>query len=337
MAQPSPTPVEDVEAEGCTLNASFVADIMIPDDTEMAPGASFTKSWRIQNSGTCDWGPGFELVFVLGVQMGSVCSIPLPETVAGGTVDLAIDLQAPTAYGTHRGDWQMRSDEGRPFGSTFWVQIVVPSPATAAPEATPTLDVPIMTMLPPQTTPMIPPFLPVQVEQIYSQISIGSGDIGQATVECPGSSLPVSGGYAAHPDVLVYSHSQHGDGWQAWAKNNAGVSKLLNVYAVCLSNTGGSVTEAHYSVTVEAGWHGTPEVTCPPGSVVTGGGWASDHDGSLQVYGSRVSGNGWGARARNGGGEDKTFAVYAACLSGTSGSTTEVGNGGSVGGHETGA
>jgi hypothetical protein len=35
--------------------ADFVTDVTIPDDTVLDPGESFTKTWRLKNSGTCSW------------------------------------------------------------------------------------------------------------------------------------------------------------------------------------------------------------------------------------------------------------------------------------------
>ena len=50
------TPVPDVSGPGgCTLNASYVADVTVPDNTKYAPGKTFTKVWRLRNSGTCTW------------------------------------------------------------------------------------------------------------------------------------------------------------------------------------------------------------------------------------------------------------------------------------------
>jgi hypothetical protein len=131
----TPTPVPDVESEeGCTLNASYVADVTIPDDTELVPGTSFVKTWRIRNSGTCDWGDGFSLVFSSGDQMGAPGLVAVPATAAGSTADVSVNLTAPNSYGTYRGNWRMQSDEGVLFGSTVYVRIVVPSPATDTPE-----------------------------------------------------------------------------------------------------------------------------------------------------------------------------------------------------------
>src|SRR5512145_2890125 len=50
LGTPFPTNPAD-----CTNSASFVADITIPDNTDVAGGSKFTKIWRIANNGTCVW------------------------------------------------------------------------------------------------------------------------------------------------------------------------------------------------------------------------------------------------------------------------------------------
>jgi hypothetical protein len=150
---PPPTSVPDVTAEsGCTLNASYVEDVTIPDESVLQPGIGFIKTWRIRNSGTCDWMDGFELVFASGDQMGASSSVPAPATAAGAMADVSVPMTAPAAPGTYKSNWRMRSDEGQAFGSTVWALIVVPSPATDTPEATGTTqptDTPEATETPP--------------------------------------------------------------------------------------------------------------------------------------------------------------------------------------------
>jgi len=137
--EPTPMPEPDVTTEaGCTLNATCVADVTIPDDTVLAPGTSFVKTWRIRNNGTCDWTAGFRFVFVGGDQMGGEAQVAVPPTAAGSTADLSVNLTAPAAPGTYRGNWRMQSDTGLAFGSTVYVRIVVPAPATDTPEPTDT-------------------------------------------------------------------------------------------------------------------------------------------------------------------------------------------------------
>ena len=39
--------------------AQFVADVTVPDGTTYAPGAAFTKTWRLKNIGTCTWSTSY--------------------------------------------------------------------------------------------------------------------------------------------------------------------------------------------------------------------------------------------------------------------------------------
>ncbi|MEI6291880.1 MAG: NBR1-Ig-like domain-containing protein, partial [Chloroflexota bacterium] len=43
--------------------AQFINDVTIPDDTNMKVNKSFTKVWRLQNTGSCPWTSGYLLVF----------------------------------------------------------------------------------------------------------------------------------------------------------------------------------------------------------------------------------------------------------------------------------
>lgn len=145
---PTPTPVPQrpvpptrtAAPAACTDRAAFVADITIPDNTNLSAGVPFTKVWRLRNDGTCTWDEGYQLVFVDGASMSNPTPLPIPNTVApGGTLDLAVDLLAPTAGGVHRGNYQIRNPQGVHFGvgasglTPFYVQIVVGAPSPTNP------------------------------------------------------------------------------------------------------------------------------------------------------------------------------------------------------------
>lgn len=126
---PAPQPV--VAATTCDW-AQFVADISIPDGTTLIAGATFDKTWRLKNIGSCTWSTDYSLVFVDGQQMGAPASIKLPKSVApGGTVDLTVRMTAPNSAGTYRGNWQLKNAGGVLFGigafanKSFWVEIRV--------------------------------------------------------------------------------------------------------------------------------------------------------------------------------------------------------------------
>jgi Tol biopolymer transport system component len=111
----------------CRNDSAFVLDVSIPDGAHIAPGASFTKTWRIRNSGTCTWDASYWLNFTSGERMDGPQSMALGETVPpGGEVDLSIDLIAPQADGTYQGQWQLVAPDGIPFGAKPYVEIVVP-------------------------------------------------------------------------------------------------------------------------------------------------------------------------------------------------------------------
>lgn len=108
--------------------AGFVSDVTVPDGTEFAGGEAFTKTWRLKNMGTCAWTTSYKLVFSHGDQMNGVGEVALPMTVpTGQTVDVSINLKAPNAAGTYRGDYKLMDSSGNLFalsnGATFYVEI----------------------------------------------------------------------------------------------------------------------------------------------------------------------------------------------------------------------
>lgn len=117
--------------------ARFIKDVSVPDDSSFAPGTSFTKTWRLQNAGTCSWNSNYRLIFDSGDAMSGPASISLPGNVAPGQeVDLSVNLKAPTTAGNYIGYWKLENASGRRFGlgdgdKAFWVKIttgVTPEP-----------------------------------------------------------------------------------------------------------------------------------------------------------------------------------------------------------------
>ncbi|MFZ5857772.1 MAG: NBR1-Ig-like domain-containing protein [Chloroflexota bacterium] len=143
----TPVPTTPVPGTGCD-KAQFVADVTVPDGTVFAPGATFKKTWRLKNIGTCTWTTGYSLVFSNGEKMGGPTSAPFPTAVAPGqTVDLTVNLTAPTASGTFRGNWMLTNATSQVFGigtganKPFWVEIKVtggPTVTPGTPSPTPT-------------------------------------------------------------------------------------------------------------------------------------------------------------------------------------------------------
>jgi len=134
----SETATEEPAPSECSHEAEFVADVTIPDDTVIDPGQSFTKTWRLQNSGTCTWTTSYELAFVTGEQMAAPQSVNLNESVSKEVgIEISVDFTAPTEPGTYASVWQLRTPDGTLFGSKYYVQIVVADPNDTPPTETP--------------------------------------------------------------------------------------------------------------------------------------------------------------------------------------------------------
>ncbi|HUH99227.1 MAG TPA: NBR1-Ig-like domain-containing protein, partial [Anaerolineales bacterium] len=121
--------------------AQFMADVTVPDGTYIAPGATFTKTWRLLNIGNCTWTTSYALVFSSGNALGAPqpAAVNFPNYAAPGqTVDLTVQLTAPTTPGQYIGYWKLRDASGNPFGigsnadKSFWVEINVSSTSSAA-------------------------------------------------------------------------------------------------------------------------------------------------------------------------------------------------------------
>lgn len=109
----------------CTDDSLFIADITVPDGTTFAPGVSFTKTWRINNTGTCNWGNGYQLVNVFDNKIPAEAQ-PLVATVrAGQEIDVSVQFHAPDKPGEYTSSWQMSNPDENPFGSILLVIIVV--------------------------------------------------------------------------------------------------------------------------------------------------------------------------------------------------------------------
>jgi polar amino acid transport system substrate-binding protein len=170
---PAPTPTPAPPA-ACIDSSQYVMDLTYDDHGGTAPptvqpGQSFTKGWRIRNSGTCPWGPDYRLTYVGGnnkaAQMDGQPVNVVGQVAPGQTYDFYVDLNAPSGvYGVMQARWQMQNPARVFFGQTVWVMVdvVPPTPGpTAPPQATATTP-PQATATgqatqPPQPTATLPP------------------------------------------------------------------------------------------------------------------------------------------------------------------------------------
>ncbi len=153
-ATPLPKKTTSVPTRTCDqASAGSPIDVTIPDDTEMDPGQTFIKIWRLNNSGACTWTNKYSITYFSGEQMGAPYSLPLDKIVLPGqSIDIALDMVAPEEAGTFQGNWKLSNESNVLFGigpsgsASFWVRIIVKS--TPAPSSTPVTPTPTNTASP---------------------------------------------------------------------------------------------------------------------------------------------------------------------------------------------
>lgn len=188
-ATPSKTPgpvTVTVPPSSCD-KVQFVKDVNIPDGTVMQPGAQFTKTWRLKNVGTCAWTTSYQLAFFSGDQMGAPATATFPKSVAvGETVDISINMTAPSTAGSYRGYWMFKNANGAFFGlgvqgnKPWWVDIKVSGPTVTpgGPTKTPTATV----------TPGGPTVTPIAGTALdFSNACAGTWYSGAGQLPCPGT------------------------------------------------------------------------------------------------------------------------------------------------------
>ena len=118
------TPNPNTLGFGCN-NLQLIGDETIPTGTVMAPEQLFTKTWKVANTGTCDWVYLYHLVSAGGNSMGAEPPRLGKVIEPGKWTQLSLDLLAPKAPGTYTGYWRLADQSGNAFGSTLGVSIVV--------------------------------------------------------------------------------------------------------------------------------------------------------------------------------------------------------------------
>jgi uncharacterized repeat protein (TIGR01451 family) len=241
--------------------AAFVSDVTIPDGTVLAAGTSFTKTWRLQNVGSCTWTTSYKLVFAGGDYMGvSASAFNLATSVApGGTIDLSVNLTAPITVGNFYGYWRLQNASGTNFGvgasgtSTFFVYIKVLSSVTPSPGPSPT---PTPTFTPTPTTTIVGPSadLSVTINDGLSTYALGGTATYTVVVSNGGPSAVTGAGVSIPKPSNITS-------WTAACVAESGAS------CTAIPASGGTITD---SVTIPVGKKVTYTISASISGVAVG-------------------------------------------------------------------
>ena len=121
--QPTPTVNADILAVGCN-NLAFVRDVTIPSGTVLQPNEDFTKTWKVENTGTCSWLNQYTLV-LSGGEYYEGKDMKIQRVVSSGSwTEFSIPMTAPRDNGTYTSYWRL-SDGQDMFGATLVLTFIV--------------------------------------------------------------------------------------------------------------------------------------------------------------------------------------------------------------------
>lgn len=110
----------------CEDQATFVSET-ISDGTIFQPGATFTKSWTLKNTGNCVWNTDYQLKFDNGDQLSGPDIVKIDQVInPGENLILEVDLKAPFSSGFFTGYWNFENPDNEIIGKVY-VKITIPS------------------------------------------------------------------------------------------------------------------------------------------------------------------------------------------------------------------
>jgi len=130
--QPLPTKLPSQTAPTLPPESPDYAKLItenIPDGTVFWKNEKFTKTWKIENTGTTTWDSTYRLIFVDSKPAGVI----LGETVISITdfvkpknqIEISIPMKAPATYGTVTNWYRMMNGKNQFFGDYIWITIKV--------------------------------------------------------------------------------------------------------------------------------------------------------------------------------------------------------------------
>jgi len=154
---PTSTPTPDLTA---TAIAACVFDLEVVRSSPvwpsvLIPGQRFVKRWEIENTGTCAWPEGVQLVFVSGDELEIVEEPEIEPLAPGETLRVEITLRAPTSYNRYASLWQLQDSGGNPIGEEL--EITCRVGPTPTPTPVPPTEPPLTQSPQPQATELPPP------------------------------------------------------------------------------------------------------------------------------------------------------------------------------------
>ncbi|MGB9639616.1 MAG: NBR1-Ig-like domain-containing protein [Anaerolineales bacterium] len=125
---PNPSVILPTPTITCTNSLRFVADITIPDGSQVKPNESIEKIWEVENNGSCNWDERYRLKWIGGSELGSAAEQALYPARSGTHAQIRLHLIAPQTPATYHSAWQAFDPQGVPFGDPIFIEFVVIAP-----------------------------------------------------------------------------------------------------------------------------------------------------------------------------------------------------------------
>eukprot|EP01089_Gocevia_fonbrunei_P013425 TRINITY_DN3449_c0_g1_i6.p1 TRINITY_DN3449_c0_g1~~TRINITY_DN3449_c0_g1_i6.p1 ORF type:complete len:544 (+),score=144.96 TRINITY_DN3449_c0_g1_i6:93-1634(+) len=107
-----------------TYMSRFISDVTIDDGSVFAPKTTFTKIWKLRNTGHSAWPLYTKLEFVSGDVLSSSQSVDVPSIQPNEEIDIAVDMVAPERSGRFISNFRLAAPGVR-FGHRVWADITV--------------------------------------------------------------------------------------------------------------------------------------------------------------------------------------------------------------------
>lgn len=96
-------------------DSQFVTDVLVADGDEVKTGTTFTKAWRIRNTGSLTWEDRYlveENPGVSGLEPAKP-RVKIPRTEPGDEATISVQFRAPRYPTTGHSEWKMTDRAGR--------------------------------------------------------------------------------------------------------------------------------------------------------------------------------------------------------------------------------
>lgn len=108
--------------------AKHVADVTIPDNSELPADTPATKTWRLRNVGTTAWPADSQLIFISrrGDNLNGPEKVNVGAVEPQQEVDVSLTFITPSEPGRYIGYYRMATADGSKFGQRVWVSFLIP-------------------------------------------------------------------------------------------------------------------------------------------------------------------------------------------------------------------